>query len=63
MISTVYNEFSWLPWKFFSVPEGFWGDIENQRKFLEIFAKENNLKNMEDWYNVTERDIQSFGGK
>ena len=53
LLSSVYPEYDWLPWKFTVCPLGFWNDIANQRKFTEWVAKELNIKEMEDWYRVT----------
>ena len=53
LISSVYPEHKWLLWKFSRVPSGFWEKSENQRNFLENLASELQIKNIEDWYNVT----------
>jgi hypothetical protein len=53
LISTVFAEHEWLPWKFTVVPTGYWVDPNNHRKFLDWVAKQLNIKEMKDWYNVT----------
>jgi hypothetical protein len=53
LISTVYPEYDWLPWKFNVTPHGFWSDKKNQRNFMDWAAKELNYKNKEDWYNIS----------
>ena len=53
MLSQVYPDYEWLPWKFDTVPRNFWLDVNNQRKFLEWAGKELKIKDMSDWYNVT----------
>lgn len=37
---------------------GWWNDLENQKIFLEEFAKVNGVKILEDWYEVLSSDWQ-----
>ena len=53
ILSKLYPEYNWLPWKFENGPKNFWGDVKNQRKFMEWAGKELKIKEMSDWYNVT----------
>jgi hypothetical protein len=53
LLSQVYPDYDWLPWKFGTSPHYFWDDLKNQRKFLEWAAKELNIKEMSDWYKIT----------
>ncbi len=54
LLSNVYPEHKWLPWKFQQqVPMGYWEDPSNQKKFLDWAATELEIKEMSDWYNVT----------
>jgi hypothetical protein len=62
LLSTTYPEYVWLPWKFNKCPNKFWGNIHNQRKFLEWATKELNIKEKSDWYKVSARDLQDIGG-
>jgi hypothetical protein len=52
LLSTVFPEYEWLPWKFGVIKRDFWHDVKNQRKFMEFSAKELNIKEMSDWYQV-----------
>ena len=49
----MFPNYEWLPWKFNKVSPNFWDVPQNQRKFLDWFAKELNIKEMSDWYNVS----------
>jgi hypothetical protein len=49
----VYPDYNWLPWKFGKCPANYWDDVKNQRKFMDWAAKELNIKDMSDWYNVS----------
>ncbi len=53
-LSSVHPKHEWLPWKFQHepVPKGFWGDLSNQRKFIEWATIELEIKEMNDWYKV-----------
>ncbi len=53
LISTVYSEYKWLPWRFSHVPKGYWEDMKNQRNFMDWVGKQLNYNDMEDWYKVT----------
>jgi hypothetical protein len=57
LLSNVYPDYNWLPWKFAECPLPYWDDVKNQRKFLDWAAKELNIKEMSDWYNVTNKVI------
>jgi hypothetical protein len=52
LLSAVYPEQEWLPWKFDWISQTYWEDINNQRKFLEWAGKQLNIKEMSDWYKV-----------
>jgi hypothetical protein len=53
LLSSIYPDYEWLPWKFGRAPRDFWTNPKNQRNFLEYVAKELNIKEMKDWYKVT----------
>ena len=53
LLSNVYPEYDWLPWKFHACPRFYWKDIDNQRKFITWAEKELNIKNKDDWYSVS----------
>jgi hypothetical protein len=53
LLSKIYPEYDWLPWKFNITSNGFWSDKKNQRNFMEWVAKQLQYKDKEDWYNVS----------
>ena len=55
VLSVVYPEYEWLPWKFSNCPRNFWDDEKNQRKFMDWVGKELKIKDMSDWYKVSYR--------
>ena len=52
-LTSVYPDFNWLPWKFERCPRNFWDDISNQLKFIHWAANDLKIKEMSDWYNIT----------
>jgi hypothetical protein len=55
LLSEVYPDYNWLPWKFAKSADNIWDDKKIQRKFLDWAAKELNVKEMSDWYRVTNK--------
>jgi hypothetical protein len=55
MLSTLYPEYDWLPWKFSKSPLNFWEDVKNQRKFMDWAGKQLRIKEMSDWYKVSQK--------
>jgi hypothetical protein len=55
LITTVLSEYEWLPWKFDKCPQNFWDNIENQRNFTDWAGKQLNIKEMSDWYKITQK--------
>jgi hypothetical protein len=51
LLSKVYPDYNWLPWKFAKSPNEFLS--QNQRKFMDWAANKLNIKDMTDWYKVT----------
>ena len=62
IVSTVYPQYKWLPWRFSNKKKSFWLDSENWKWFMQFAAKELNLNEMNDWYNVTS-EVKKIGGK
>jgi hypothetical protein len=55
LLSTVYSEYEWLPWKFDISPQNYWGNVNNRKKFMEWAAQQLNIKDMADWYKVSQK--------
>ena len=53
MISSVYSNYDWLPWKFTQTPKGYWDDINNIKSYINWLSEKLDIKTMEDWYKVT----------
>lgn len=61
-LKETFPEYNWLPWLFYKVPEGFWDEIENQKWFLKNVEIKLKILKPEDWYNVTQDDINAVRG-
>jgi len=61
---SVYPDFDWIIWKFNqnTVPQEFWNDKKNQKKFFDWVGEQFRFKSFEDWYNITLEDINKHGG-
>jgi hypothetical protein len=44
------------------LPHGYWTVRENHRLFLDNFAKNHDIRNQSDWYNITNIQILQNGG-
>ena len=53
LLSAVFPEHEWLPWRFENCPEQYWGDVNNQRKFMDWAMQYLRIKEMSDWYYVS----------
>jgi hypothetical protein len=63
-LQATYQDFYFEPWKFVDNTnmEKFWGDINNQRKFLDSIASQKGLKYPADWFTITSEYIMNAGG-
>ncbi len=52
MVTSIYSEHEWLPWKFTGTPKNFWKDVNNVTKFLDWAGKNLGVKQYEDWYKI-----------
>ena len=62
MLSNVYHNFEWLPWKFDNCPSTYWDNKENQIKYMEWVREQLHYKEMNDWYKIQRKDLLVLGG-
>jgi hypothetical protein len=53
LLSAIYPDYQWLPWKFINCPRNWWDDKKNQKKFMDWAAQQLSIKEDNDWYKVT----------
>lgn len=61
-VKTFEPEYDWLFWKFTRVPDGFWEEFENQKKYMNWLFKELGYTEMEDWYKISQEDLRNNEG-
>ena len=52
-----YPEHNWIPWKFATVPQGYWKDPANQRRFFDELGKQLGIQELDDWYDKLSKKI------
>jgi 5-hydroxyisourate hydrolase-like protein (transthyretin family) len=53
LMSSIFPEYEWLPWRFSQVPNGFWENVQNQRKYIDWAEKQLKINEKSDWYKVS----------
>jgi hypothetical protein len=55
LLREVYPDYEWLQWRFDNrkCPNGLWDNVNSQKKFIEWAASELQIKDINDWYNVS----------
>jgi len=61
-LAVLYPEHSWNSVKFVHKSRHYWKDKKNQLKFLEDFAKQNNVLKKDDWYGISSSQVRQAGG-
>jgi hypothetical protein len=61
-LMNIYPEFGWKPWLFSSVCDGYWNKRSNVMKFMDWIGEKLGVKELDDWYKVTYRQVQQLGG-
>lgn len=62
-ITSILKEYPWEMWKFKKTPQGFWLNLENQRKFLTSLETRLRMQSWEDWYQVSQQTFIEHDGK
>eukprot|EP01125_Pyxidicula_operculata_P009004 TRINITY_DN2973_c0_g1_i1.p1 TRINITY_DN2973_c0_g1~~TRINITY_DN2973_c0_g1_i1.p1 ORF type:complete len:519 (+),score=100.26 TRINITY_DN2973_c0_g1_i1:46-1602(+) len=62
LLSCIYPDKKWLPWKFSKVPIAYWDDKKNQMEYIQWLREELNLKNEDDMYTLSFQTINKFCG-
>lgn len=60
--TSLFTEYDWQPWKFETVPRNIWKDIGITRDYLKWVARILDIKNLDDWYGVTDEHLAAFHG-
>jgi hypothetical protein len=60
VLSAVYPEHEWLPWKFLVTPKETWKDAGNIKKVFNWLGKELGVKEISDWKNISKEVPRIF---
>jgi len=61
-ICDIYPEYDWKPWKFVNSPPNFWKNDDNCREYLTWLFDELGFQDIEDWYQLENRVLNSNYG-
>lgn len=61
MLSTVYPEHEWLPWKFTKIPARLRTDPETTKLALAYLEKTLPIRTPDEWYRVSRSDLDNLG--
>jgi len=62
LLETIYPQHNWISWKFNKVPNGYWNNQENRKKYVDWLGNQLRINKMDDWYGVTSFDFKKNGG-
>jgi hypothetical protein len=62
-VKSIFPEYHWLEWKFMTcTPNGFWKNIDNQKRYAIWLGETLGYTKMEHWYNITRKLLTTYGG-
>ena len=62
VVKTIFPRIRWQEWRFNSVPESFWEEAQNRRRYLNWLGSQLGFRRREDWYRLHNRDLIRTGG-
>lgn len=63
LVTGVFPEIEWKEWMFRNPPDGFWNVKDNRMRYLGWLGDQLNIKEMDDWYNVTGAILRNNHGR
>lgn len=61
-LQSVFPTIDWLPWKMGMVPQGYWNNISNVRKYMDWLMKEMGYTSPEGFYKIRQDDFRKRKG-
>jgi hypothetical protein len=55
--------YPWLEWRFPQVPQGFWDQRANRRRYLDWLGQQLGFQQSEDWYQLSTRQLCRWYGR
>ena len=62
-LSAIYPNHKWQAWRFESVPMSFWSDIKNQCEYFEWLGNELEIRELDEWSQVSISDVTQNSGE
>ncbi len=62
LLAASMPDYDWLEWRFTHVPNRFWSERRNRVRYLDWLGEQLGFKRLEDWYQVTKKDIANHHG-
>tara|TARA_B100001996_G_scaffold27295_1_gene20949 strand:+ start:141 stop:2144 length:2004 start_codon:yes stop_codon:yes gene_type:complete len=62
VVIELFPDYKWIPWKFNTVPNGFWKNRENRKKYMVWLGEILEYKKPEDWYQITAKHFEDNYG-
>ena len=62
MLKDLFPRVQWKEWMFYRVPDGFWDDSENRKRYVRWLGKRLGYRRGEDWYQIRKDDFQNHCG-
>jgi hypothetical protein len=62
ILEDTYPNIEWYGWLFRLTPNGFWNDLENQKKYMKWLENKLSIKTLDDWYNYDGKIIEDNHG-
>jgi hypothetical protein len=53
MVTSLYPEYEWLPWKFSGTPRNYWEDVNNIKKYMDWAGKLLGITDKADWQKIS----------
>ena len=57
LVKEYLPHYAWKEWLFTSVPQRFWQDQHNRRRYLDWLGEQLGYHSLEDWYKITYNDV------
>ena len=61
MLSNIYPEYNWVPWRFSHVPKGLRSDPQILSDAIDYIESHFSIKGSEDWYRISKGQLKSLG--
>jgi hypothetical protein len=61
-VMDAFPDHDWKEWRFVSCPRRFWRDRKNHRRYMEWLGEQVGVRELDDWYRITNEDFRRAKG-